>query len=111
MPLFNPPPSAAPTWEQMTAGPLAFYGKTPSVAQPGAYTAGYATASKAVGSYAAADRSAAYTEVPLALLNAARSADLNDLRVAVENLRLFTESVAQNHNATVADLKALGLFG
>ena len=107
MPLYN----GTPTVAQLTAGPLAFFGKSPAITQPGTYTAGYTTASRTLGSYTAASRSSAYTAIPVALLDAATGVDLNDLRAAYENLRLITESVVGHHNAVVADLKALGLIG
>ena len=42
--------------------------------------------------------------------NEAKLSDLNALRVACENLRAFTEDLAQQHNSLIADLKALGLI-
>ncbi len=41
----------------------------------------------------------------------AQVADLNNLRSAYENLRQFTESVAQVLNALLNDLRSTGLTG
>lgn len=101
MPLYNPVPNMA--------GPLGFFGATP-ITQPGVYSWGYATSNRALASYTTNSQSGAYLGGLLDLLQAARLSDLNTLRVAVENLRVFTESVAQQHNAMALDMKALGLI-
>lgn len=79
-----------------------------AIAKPSAYTQTYSTADKTLGAYTADDESAAYTG---AADSEAKLADLNALRVAVENLRAFTEDLAQHHNAVLDDLQALGLLG
>ncbi len=61
----------------------------------------------------------AYTATPvpgpfvgglLDLLSAARLADLNTLRAAVENNRVFAEETRKQLNALVADMTAAGLI-
>ena len=90
-----------------TAG---FFGVTP-VSRAAALTQTYATADRTLGAYTADDESAAYTGIDNLQAGTvyATVADLNALRVAVENLRAFTEDVAQHHNAVVDDLQAYGL--
>lgn len=101
MPLTNPP-------SVDLTGPLGFFGATPTT-RPGSYTAGYATANKAMGGYTANVQNGAYTGGLLDLLQAAKLTDLNTLRVAVENLRAMVEAATQQHNALIADMKTLGL--
>jgi hypothetical protein len=87
-----------------TAG---FFGTAP-ITKPSAYTQTYATADKTLAAYTPDAESAAYTG---ALDGEAKLADLNALRVAYENLRAFTEDLAQHHNSLLDDLQALGLVG
>tara|TARA_B100000519_G_scaffold202912_1_gene222938 strand:- start:6606 stop:8651 length:2046 start_codon:yes stop_codon:yes gene_type:complete len=76
----------------------------------GAYTQTYATADKTLSAYTPDNESVAYTGNPADLASAAKLVDQNALRVAYENLRVFTEDLAQQHNSLIADLKALGLI-
>ena len=71
------------------------------------YVNTYSTADKTLGAYTADVENVAYTG---AADSEAKLADLNALRVAYENLRAFTEDLAQQHNALIADLKRLGLI-
>lgn len=103
MPLYNP--TADPH-----EGPIGFYGVAP-VARSTGYTAGYSTSAKALGTYTSGPVASPFTGGLLDLLQAARLADLNTTRVAVENLRVFAESMAHQHNQLVADLKLTGLIG
>ena len=105
MPLYNPAPTV-PDWST-TFGVM---GAAPVPRSTG-YTAGYTTASKALGSYTANTQASAFTGGLLDLLQAARLSDLNTTQVAVENLRALTESMAGQHNQLVADLKLTGLIG
>ncbi|MEV4777431.1 right-handed parallel beta-helix repeat-containing protein [Microbacterium sp. LWH12-1.2] len=91
-----------------TGEKVGFWGVTP-VVRPTAYTQTYSTASKTHAAYTANDKSAAFTATPAALGDAATLADLNALRVAVENLRLHHESTAKVVNSVVDDLQATGL--
>lgn len=102
MPLTNPP--AGPD----LSGPLAFFGATPTTRR-GPFTETYSTTSWALGAYTPNVQSSAYLGGLLDLLQAARLADLNTLRTAVENLRALTEATTQRTNALVADLRQLGL--
>lgn len=114
MPLTHPPTTPdtpAEWWAQASQGPLSFFGKTPTVTQPGAYSMGFATWDRALGPYTAAAKTTAYPGGVLNLLAAASVTELNDLRVAYENLRLFAEAVAKQHVALITDLKSLGLIG
>jgi|SRR6187549_1458877 len=69
-----------------------------------------APAARPLPAYTPNTQSTAYVGGLLNLLDAGRVADLNALRVAVENQRVYTEAVAQNVNALRADLTALGLI-
>ncbi len=114
MPLTGPPGTSLPPaecWAQASLGPLSFFGKTPAVTQPGTYSMAFAVPDRALGSYTAAAKTTAYPGGVLNLLAAASVTELNDLRVAYENLRLFAESVAKQHVALITDLKSLGLIG
>lgn len=77
---------------------------------PSGYAWGYTASSKVLPPYSALTVPTAFTGGLLDLLQAARLADLNSLRLAVENLRVFTEALAQQHNAISLDLKAMGLI-
>lgn len=107
MPL-GPLPIAA--WETSGTAPP-FFGSAPVTSQPVSYTAGYATTNRAMGSYTPNAQGTAYVVGVLNLLAAAQGADVNTLRVAYENLRVFCESMAQQHNALIQDLKAYGMIG
>jgi hypothetical protein len=89
-----------------TAG---FYGVAP-VARPGAYTQTYATADRTLAAYTSDPESTAYSTPAALLIEAARLADLNQLRAAYETLRVFTEDAVQMLNSVVDDLQANGLL-
>lgn len=76
----------------------------------GPYTNTYGTSTRSLGSYTSNAQSTPYTAGVLNLLAAATAVDVNTLRVAYENLRVFAENAVQQHNALVADLKTLGLL-
>jgi hypothetical protein len=78
-----------------------------AVPRPAAYTQTYSTADRTLGAYTADVESTAYTG---AADGEAKLADLNALRVAVENLRLFVEDAVQQHNSMLDDLQAVGLL-
>lgn len=84
---------------------IGFFNATP-VVQPPALTQQYSTADRTLGAYASNPESSPYTPANKA---DARLSDLNSLRVAYENLRVFTEDLAQFVNALVDDLQSLGL--
>ncbi len=106
MPFIPPPAAGGPD----LSGPLGFFGASPTT-RPGSYTSGYTSWNRTEASYTPNSQSSACTGGLLDLLQAARLSDLNALRVAVENLRVFSESAVQQHNALVNDLKTLGLIG
>ncbi len=94
MPLYSPPPS----WGGLPGMPA------------GPYTAGYSATNRTLPSYTADPKTSAFVGGLLDLLQAARLSDLNAVRVALENLRALSEGTAQQHNALVADLKAMGIL-
>lgn len=94
MPLYTPPTSGGGL-SGMPAGP---------------YTAGYSASNRTLPPYTADPKSTAFVGGLLDLLQAARLNDLNATRLALENLRVFVEGTAQQHNALVADLKAMGIL-
>ncbi len=106
MPFIPPPTPSAPD----LSGPLGFFGASPTT-RPVTYVNNYTPWNRTEAAYTANSQSTAYTGGLLDLLQAARLSDLNQLRVAVENLRVFSESAVQQHNALVNDLKTLGLIG
>lgn len=106
MPLYPPTPGTT------TATPMGSMGIL--VTNPGAIANGYSwtytSSSKAFPAYTPVPANAAYIGGLLDLLSAARLSDLNALRVAVENLRVFTENLAKQHNQVSLDLAAAGLI-
>lgn len=102
MPLFNPVTDFSSA--------VGFYGVGP-VARPTGYVNTYSTATKALGGYSTNTQSSAYSGGLLDLLQAAKLTDVNTLRTAYENLRVFAENMAQQHNQLIADLKATGIIG
>jgi hypothetical protein len=91
---------------------LGFWGASP-VARPGAYTQGYTPSSKTLSAYTPVVESTAFTGLasgqsgqPYSQIN-----DLNNLRAAYENLRLFTENLAQVLNSLINDHRSTGLTG
>ena len=95
-----------------TTQKIGFWNVTP-VVQPSAYTQTYSTADKTLAAYTADTESSAYTGIDNAQGGTpyAQLTDLNALRVAYENLRAFTEDLAQHHNSVVDDLQTIGLVG
>ncbi len=89
---------------------LGFWGATP-VAQPGPYVQSYTTADRTISAYASVVQSTAFAGLDNTQSGAvyAKLADLNGLRLAYENLRAFSEDVAQALNALLDDLQAMGL--
>lgn len=74
------------------------------------YTWGYNAESKALGPYTPNVQSVAYAGGLLDLLQAARLSDLNSARAAYENLRVFTENLAKQHNQLCRDLINAGII-
>ena len=93
-----------------SGGKLAFFGVTLQ-ARAAALTQSYATAERTLSAYTADNEGTPYTGIDNAQAGTvyATVADLNALRAAVENLRGFTEDLAQFLNAVVDDLQAYGL--
>ena len=85
----------------------------PSIATPQTYTQTYSTANRTIGAYTPDAESGAYTGVTNLELGSvyATVADVNALRVAVENLRAFVEDAAQALNAVIDDLQSSGIAG
>lgn len=91
---------------------LGFWNATP-VARPGSYVQTYTTNTRNLGAYTAAPASTVYTGLASGQAGTpyAQASDLNSLRAAYENLRIFSENTTQVLNALVNDLKAMGLLG
>lgn len=89
---------------------IGFFGVTP-VARPAAYTQTYSTADRTLSAYSPDAESSAYTGLDNTAAGTpyAQLADLNALRTAYENLRAFTEDLAQLVNAMLDDDQAIGL--
>lgn len=89
-------PGYDPEWEgaSWTTGPV--------------FTQTYATANATLGAYTPDAETVAYTG---ATDGEAQLADLQALRVAYENLRLFTEDLAQFVNALVDEMQVKGIVG
>jgi hypothetical protein len=104
MPLTNPPSGTA-----VPMGSLGIMATTPA-AVPTGYSWTYNTAAKTFPGYTPNTQTTAFTGGLLDLTIAAKLADLNTLRVAVENLRVFTENLAKQHNQVSLDLLAAGLI-
>lgn len=92
------------------SGPLGFFGATP-ISQPGTYSAGWSTADRTAPAYTAQPVNTPFTGGLLDLLQAARLTDLNTVRLATENNRVFAEATRKQLNALIDDLRALGLIG
>lgn len=88
---------------------VGFYSTTP-VARPGTYNL-TGSADRTLGAYASDPESSAYTGTPADAASTAKLADLNALRTAYENLRVYVEDLAGLTIGTATDLKTLGLFG
>jgi hypothetical protein len=89
------------------ASKLGFFGATP-VARPGTYNL-TGSADRTLGAYASDPENAAY--VGAAGDGEAKLTDLNALRTAYENLRVYVEDLAGVVIATATDAKTLGLVG
>lgn len=94
-----------------TAG---FFGVTPA-SRASAYTQTYSTADKTLSAYTSDNESGSYSAVAAGadtvnLADTASLTDLNALRTAYENLRAFTEDLAQLTNALIDDLQTYGLL-
>ncbi len=98
MPLTNP---AAASGSSATLG---FYGTTP-VARTTGFVQTYATADKTLSAYTPNIQTTPFAGVGTAALT-----DLLALQVAYENLRLFAEDLAQQHNSLITALKASGFI-
>jgi hypothetical protein len=105
MPLTNPPTGSG----GVPIGALGLMATTPASVSTG-YSWVYGSAAKSFPAYTPATRSSAYTGGLLDLLQAAKLTDINDLRVAIENLRVFTENLAKQHNQVSLDLAAAGII-
>ena len=83
------------------------------MARPAPYTQGYAVSSKTLAAYTPIVAGSAFAGIATgqAGMPYAQVADLNNLRAAYENLRQFSESVAQVLNALLNDLRSTGLTG
>lgn len=108
MPLVNPPSGTGGSTSLL--GLLGLMAATPQDVPSGYAPGGYASTAKVMPAYAPNVQGSTYVGGLLNLLDAGRVADLNALRLAVENQRVFTEGLAQNMNALRADLQALGLI-
>ena len=106
MPLY---PGTASTTPATPVGAMGLMVTNPS-AVPTGYSWVYNSAGKTLPAYTPNTQASAYTGGLLDLLQAARLSDLNTLRVAVENLRVFTENLAKQHNQISRDLAAAGLI-
>jgi hypothetical protein len=82
----------------------------PEMAQWSAYTQTYSTADKTLSAYTPDNESGAYTGIDNAQVGTvyATLTDLNALRVAYENLRVFSEDLAQFVNSLINDLRNRG---
>ena len=106
--------TAAGTQIGTSDDPEAGFWNAPPVARPGPYTQVYAVSTKTLAAYTPIvetarvlrDRHRPGRDCPTP-----RSSDLNNLRAAYENLRQFTENVAQVLNALINDLRSTGLTG
>lgn len=91
---------------------LGFFGATP-VVQPGALTQTFSTADATLSAYTSDPESSSYSGIDNAQGGTpyATVADLNQLRVAYETLRVHAEDLAQFVNSLVDKLQSLGLVG
>jgi hypothetical protein len=105
MPLTNPPVSGSGT----PIGSMGLMAQTPGAVSTG-YSWVYNTTAKTFPAYSTNAQSSAFTGGLLDLLQAAKLSDLNAMRVALENLRVFTENLAKQHNQISVDLAAAGII-
>lgn len=104
MPLTNPPAGSG-----TPMGNLGIVATSPANASA-SFTWIYGTTNKTLPAYVANSQNSAFTGGLLDLLQAARLSDLNNMRIALENLRVFTESIAQHHNAVSIALRDAGII-
>lgn len=95
-----------------TSEKQAWWGATP-VVRPSAYTQTYSTADKTLSAYTSDPESSAYTGIDNAQGGTpyAQLTDLNTLRVAYDNLRVFSEDLAAFVNSLVDDMQTIGMVG
>ncbi len=105
MPLVNPPSGAGAT----PVGSMGIMATNPGAVNTG-YSWTYNTAAKGFPAYTPNVQNTAFLGGLLDLLQAARLADLNTTRVALENLRVFTENLAKQHNQISLSLAEAGLI-
>lgn len=105
MPLYPSTPSLTGT----PIGSMGLIATTPAGVTSG-FSWTYNTQDKSFPAYTPNVQSTAYTGGLLDLTQALRLPDGNNLRVAVENLRAFTEALAKQHNAMSAALVAAGVI-
>lgn len=86
---------------------LGLWGRTP-IARPAAMTQTYTTADRTLSAYTSDPESTPYTGATAP--DAAKLTDINALRVAYENLRVFTEDLAQFVNSHIDDEQAWGFY-
>lgn len=90
-------------------GSMGLIAQAPAAA-PAGFSWTYNTQSKALPAYTPVVMNTAFTGGLLDLLQAARLSDLNALRLAVENLRVFAEALTHQHNAISIALRDAGLI-
>jgi hypothetical protein len=92
-----------------SSGNIGVFGADPT-GQAAALVQTYSTADRTLSAYTADNESASYTGIPDGSgdLPYAHIDDLNALRTAYENLRTFTEDLAQFVNALVDDQQTYG---
>lgn len=105
MPLTNPPAGSSGT----PIGNMGILATTPANVSS-SFSWVYNTNDKALGAYTPNAQNTAFVGGLLDLLQAARLTDLNATRVALENLRLFVEDIAQHHNAVSIALRDAGII-
>ncbi len=91
-------------------GALGLLATNPSAVSSG-YSWGYSQEAKTLPAYSASTLGTPFGGGLLDLLSAARLTDLNTTRAAYENLRVFTEALAKQHNQLCRDLIAAGIIG
>lgn len=104
MPLTNPPASSG-----TPMGNLGILATTPGNVTTG-YSWTYNTQAKPFPAYTPNVQSTAYVGGLLDLTQALRLPDGNALRLAYENLRAFTENLAQQHNSISIALLNAGII-
>lgn len=95
-----------------SAQKLGFWGATP-IARPTPFTQTYSTADHTINAYTANAQTSAYSGIASGVGGTpyASLTDLNNLRLAYENLRALAEDIAQALNALIDDLQSTGLSG